>query len=237
MTLDYASFARASTLIHSLQGLALLVLGACEAYSADNPGRRIAAAGPLALLAAAVGIPLVVFLLPGGGSVEQARVALELRRGFYLFVAFSCLFGAAGLSRLAGIASGREKGGWEGLFLAFLALSGGLYFMMASRVNEEAWRQVMVWHSAMGATLLLAVAAGAAALLSGRRVFRVGWAALLLATSIQLLTYREADSAFSVKMVTIQASQEPLPAQAAPAKPAKPAKKNAATADKERPRR
>lgn len=233
MTLDYGNFAKASTLIHLSQGLALLALGAAEAYLADNSDRRAAIAGPLALLAAALAGPLIIFLLPGGGSLGQARLALEVRRGFHLFIAFACLFGAAGLSRLTRVATGREAGGWEGAFLAFLALAGALYFLMASRVNEEAWRQVLVLHAAIGATLLAAVALKTAHLFSGRRILHVCWAVLLMVTGMQLLTYRESAGAFGMKLVTLQASPRIPAVKAGPAKPA--AKKNAGTADKERP--
>jgi hypothetical protein len=232
MTLDFGTFTRASTLIHSVQGLGLLALGAGEAYSADNPGGRAALAGPLALLAAALAGPLIIFWLPGGLNLEQARLALQVRHGFYLFISFSCFLGAAGLSRFMSAADGRKKSAWEMLFLAFLALTGALCFLMASRVSEEASREVMVWHAAMGTTLLLAVALRAAQLFSGRRVFNICWIVLLLATGMQLLIYRESAAAFGVKMVTLQAGPASLPAVAAPA-----SRNNVPSADKKRARR
>ena len=99
---------------------------------------------------------------------------------------------------------------------------------MAWRVNEEAWRQVLAWHAAIGTTLLLAVAAKTANIFSGKRALHVGWAVLLLVTGLQLLTYKETPAAFGLRIVTFQAAPD-LPA----AKPASPSK-NAGTADKKR---
>ena len=66
MILNYDGFTAASTLIHSSQGAALLLLGAVEAYSLDNPENKVKFAGPLALLAAAIAIPLAALALPAG---------------------------------------------------------------------------------------------------------------------------------------------------------------------------
>ncbi|OGR67631.1 MAG: hypothetical protein A2081_00790 [Elusimicrobia bacterium GWC2_61_19] len=232
MTLDYAGFTKASTLIHVAQGAGLLLLGAAEAYTLDNPGRKVSLVGPLALLAAAAAIPLLILALPGAWNFDQLRLALEVRRGFHIFPAFACLFGAAGLSRFAQAAMGRRGGGWQALFLFFLAAAGLLYFFMASRVNDEAWRQVLVWHAAAGATLLLAVAFKTVHVLDGRRFFHIVWAALLMITALQLLTYKESPGAFGLRLVTFEAAPD-LPSVAG--RPtAKPLPKNAGTADKKR---
>ncbi len=98
MIIDYDSFARASTGVHIAQGAALFMLGAAEAYSHDNPGSRAALAGPLALLAAAIAIPLIMLGTAGSWNLDQLLAALDIRRDFYLFIAFACLFGAAGMS-------------------------------------------------------------------------------------------------------------------------------------------
>lgn len=230
MTLDYADFTKASTFIHLAQGLGLLALGAAEAYAADNPGRRVRLAGAAALLLAAAAVPLLILALPGGWSLEQMRLALDVRRGFLVFVALACLFGAAGLSRLTQVLTDKEAGGWRTMFFSFLALSALLYFYLGQRVNEEAAREVAVWHGAAGATLLLAVAAGAAAAVSGRRALRLAWAALLLAAGLQLAVYREKPDAFGLRLVTIT-SEAGTPA------PAAGPKTNATPADKERPAR
>lgn len=230
MTLDYADFTRASTFIHLAQGLALLALGAAEAYAADNPGRKARLAGAAALLLAAAAVPLLILALPGGWSLEQARLALDVRRGFLIFVALACLFGAAGLSRLTQLLTGKEGGGWRDLFLVFLALIALLYGHLGQRVNEEAAREVMVWHSAAGVTLLLAVAAGVAAAVYGQRRLRLAWAALLLAAGLQLAVYREKPDAFGLRLVTITSEAGAKGPAAAPAK-------NAPAADKERPAR
>lgn len=181
-----------------------MVLGAAEAYSLDNPGRKAEIVGPLSLLAAAAAIPLIMLALPGAWSLSQLRLALEMRGGFYLFLAFASLLGAAGLSRITQFAVQRDGGRWQGLFLFFLAAVGLLYFFMASRVNEEAWRQVMVWHAAAGATLLLAVTFKTAHIFLGRRFLHIGWSALLMATALQLLTYKEVPEAFSMRLVTFE---------------------------------
>jgi len=233
MMLNYDGFASASTLIHSAQGAALLLLGAVEAYSLDNPENKVKFAGPLALLAAAVAIPLAALALPAGWNPGGFREALDARRGFYLFIACACFFGAAGLSRLTQLAIGRKDGGWQALFLVFLAACGALYFVLPWRMNEEAWRQTLPWHAAMGATLLLAVAFKTAYVFSGRRKLHLAWAALLVVTALQLLTYRETEKAFGLRMVTIEAVPEMPPAKAA----AQPQSKNVPTVNKKRPSR
>lgn len=228
MTIDFADFTRASNLVHAIQGAALLLLGAAEAYAVDNKGGKVMLAAAAALTASGAAMFLAVLALPGGWSLEQLGAALSVRRGFYLFIAFACVFSAAGLSRLTQEALGREGGGWRALFLALLAFAGVLYFTMAWRVNEEAWRQVLVWHAAMGVTLLLAVAARTVHIFLPRRALGVAWAALLMITGLQLLTYRESHGAFAPRLITLQTAPE-LPAPA-PLKNAKPA-------DKKRPAR
>ena len=225
MTIDYGDFTKASNVIHWLQGAALLVLGAAEAYALENRGRKFILAAALVLAVSGAAMFAAVLALPGGWSFSQLAAALQVRRGFYLFIAFSCLYGAAGLSLLAQEALGRSGGGWRALFLALLAFSGALYFMMAWRVNEEAWRQVLVWHSAIGVTLLLAVAAKTADLVFGRRALHLAWAVLLLAAGLQLAAYRETPGAFAPRLVTLES---------APELPAVPFK-NAKSADKKRP--
>lgn len=211
MIIDFDSLARASTGMHAAQGAGLFLLGAAEAYLHDNPGSRLSAAGPLALLAAALAVPLVMLAVAAHWDFEQLRAVLDLRRGFYLFIALACLFGSAGLSRLTQLAVKKESGGWQAAFLVFLAAAGALYFLMAWRVNEEAWRQVLAWHAAMGATLLLAAAAKAASLISKRRALHFAWCVLLMMTAVQLLSYREAPGAFGMRMVTFQTNPEMPP--------------------------
>lgn len=225
MTLDYSVFATASTLIHVVQGAALLLLGAAEVYSLDNGGSKVVYSGPLALLAAAAAMPLIMAWQLGGWDVDRLRLALDLRRGFLLFFAFACLFGAAGLSRLTQLAIGKEDGGWRALFLGFLALSGLLYFMLSSRVNKDASGPVLVWHAAAGATLLVAVALKAAQGFYRARWAQVGWAVFLMMAGLQLATYKEPPETFGLRLVTISSG----PQQSAPVK------NNAGTPDKERP--
>jgi hypothetical protein len=210
-----------------------VALGLSEAFSARNEQAERPYWGALALLAAAVAIPLVIFWLPGGGRLDQARLALAMKRSFHVFISSACFLGAAALARFTARCTGGKKNGWETLFLAFIALNGVLYLLMAFRVNEEAWRQASAWHAAAGAMLLLAAAFKGAQFFSGRRALGFCWAGLLLVTGAQLLFYREAASAFSVKTITIQATSGPAPAAAVPAAPHG---KNAATADKERSR-
>ena len=227
MTVDYDSFTRASTLIHSLQGGALLLLGAAEAWALKQPARRAGLVGPAALLLAGVLGFAVILAVPGGWSFSALAGALAARGGFRLFIAFSCLFSAAGLSLLMQrtVPSG---GRWQAFFLFFLASIGALYFMLAWRVNEEAWRAVLLPHAAIGGALLLAVAAKAFHSFSGRRALQVCWALLVVAAAVQLLAYREASAAFGPHVVTLE--DGPLQPQPAPA-----AIKNVPTALKKRP--
>jgi hypothetical protein len=220
MIIDYADFTKASGIIHSLQGAALLFLGAAEAYAIDNNGKTpgLAAGAVLALSGAAMF--LVVLALPGGWSLEQLSEALSVRRGFYLFIAMACVFSAAGLSLITRAVLGRLGGGWQAMFLALLGFAGLLYFALGWRVNGEVLREILVWHYAMGVTLLLAVTARAADIFLKRRALRVAWAVLLLASGLQLVTYRENTETFAPKLVTLQASTETQPPPVNNAKPA-----------------
>lgn len=226
MTIDYGDFTRASNLIHWLQGAALLTLGAAEAYALDNKGGKFIIAASLLLAVSGAAMFAAVLGLPGGWDLAQLSAALQLRRGFHLFIAFACLYGAAGLCRLTQEALGREGGGWRAMFLLLLAFCGTLYFVLAWRVNEEAWHEVLVLHSAIGATLLLAVAAKAADVFLRRRALRLAWAVLLLITGLQLVSYKESVSAFAPRLVTMESG----PAAAPPANI-----KNVQPADKKRP--
>jgi hypothetical protein len=85
----------------------------------------------------------------------------------------------------------------------------------------------------MGSTLLLAVAFKTAYVFSGRRKLHLAWAALLMVTALQLMTYRETESSFGLRMVTIESAPE-LPAGKAAALPQS---KNAPTVNKKRPAR
>jgi len=227
VNVDYDSFTRASTLIHSLQGGAFLLLGAAEAYALKQPGRRAELMGPLGLLLAGVLGFVVILAVPGGWNFSGLAGALGARGGFHLFIALSCLFAAAGLSRLMQHLAAPAGGRWQAFYLLLLAAIGALYFMLAWRVNEEAWRAVLLPHAAIGGALLLAVAAKAFYSFSGRRALQVCWALLVLATAAQLLAYREAAAAFGPHLVTLEAG--PLKPQPAPVNI-----KNAATAVKKR---
>jgi len=225
MTIDYVDFTKASNLIHWLQGGALLLLGAAEAYALDNKGKKIPAAAALTLAVSGVAMFAAILALPGGWSFSQLSAALQVRRGFYLFIAFACLYCGAGLSRFTHETLGRENGGWRVMFLILLAFAGALYFTMAWRVNEDAWQQVLVWHSAIGFTLLLAVAVKAADIFYKRRALHLAWAVLLMMTGLQLASYKEAPGSFAPRLVTFES---------APKVPAAPVK-NAKPADKKRP--
>lgn len=208
MRIDYSDFTAASNLIHSVQGAALLLLGAASAYSADNKGRRFTIAAGAALALSGAVMLGVMLALPGGWSFSQLGAALELRRGFYLFVALACLFTASGLSLITKEALKRKGGSWQALFLGLLAFSGIIYFLLASRVNDEAWRRVLVWHSSIGGTLLLAVAALAADSFRPGKALRLAGAVLLLMTGLQLVSYRETDGAFAPTLITLENSAE-----------------------------
>ena len=204
MTIDYASFARASTLIHVIQGAALLLLGVAEACTLTKPGNKAELTASLALLLAGVGSFFVILALPGSWSFGQMLAALAERRGFYVFIAFSCLFAAAGLSRLMEYAMGKQNGGWQKLFVFLVAMIGVLYLLLPGRVNEEAFRQVLVPHAFIGGVLLAAVLFKAAHFIFEKKALHIAWAALLVAASFQLFAYRETPDAFGVRSVTLE---------------------------------
>lgn len=233
MTVDYDSFAQASTLIHTLQGAALLLLGAAEVHAFKNPGHRMELIGPLALMLAGLLGLVVILALPGGWQLRALAAALAARSGFHLFIAFSCLFAAAGLSRLMQHVAGAGGRRWQSVFLILLAAIGVLYFMLAWRVNVEAMRAVLLRHAAIGGALLLAVLAKALHTWSGRRVLQTCWAILLIAASVQLLAYRETGATFGRHMVTLTIGPGQPAAQTAPVSPAIKTK-NAVPAPKKR---
>lgn len=213
MNVSYDSFARASTLLHCLQGAAFLLLGAAEVYDIQKQGRRAELVGPLAMCLAGVLGFVVILALPGGWDVKELAAALTARSGFYIFLSFSCLFAAAGLSRLMQHLIRPVHGWWQNSFLLFTAAIGVLYFTLAWRVNEEARWAVFVAHAGIGGALLLAVLAQTVYIFSGLRVLRVCWAVLLLAAAVQLLAYREPVATFGLRSVTLNSGPQPSPAQ------------------------
>jgi len=225
MTSGLENYNTASTAIHIAQGGALLVLGLIEAYAGLEPGKRIKFASPAALLAAAIGMILLMLYFLGGWSLDNTMAALKLKNGFLIFVSFACCCASAGLSQLAFLSSGEKSRGWHYLFLLFLAAIAVLYFGVARRVGPEVSAVVGVYHSAMGVTLLAAVLFK---LLHGfipRRSLHLGWTMLLLMTSFQLLSYREIEGAFEPRVVSVRTEIKP----GTPSVPVKPANKNAKT--------
>ncbi|HBA61257.1 MAG TPA: hypothetical protein DCZ92_10670 [Elusimicrobia bacterium] len=232
MTIDYESFMRASTLSHSVQGASLLLLGLAEIYTRDNPGHKAGLAGAIGLMLGGAASFIILLVLPGSGSFNGLLEALAARKGFYIFVSFSCLFTAMGLSRLMQQLTGGKGRAWQAVFLLLLAATGVVYLLMGGRVNEEVARQVMKQHLTIGVMLLLAVLVKAVNLFSGSRLLNRAWAILLIAVSVQLLAYREKPGAFAVHTVTIQTGPV-LPAAAGIALPVD--LKNAAPPLKKRP--
>jgi hypothetical protein len=229
--IDPENFRRASTFIHVCQGGALLVLGAAEAYAADNRVKKINFLPPAAfILGAALMLGSMLYFL-GGWKLQPLRDALELKGGFYVFAAFAWFFAAAGLSRLMALHMGEKGGVWQFLFLAFLCVIGLLYFSVPCRVSEAARLPVFAAHAAMGITLLAAVLAKSLHFFSEKKTFQVIWAVLIFTTAGQLLIYREDPRAFEFRVVTIQSS--PVPQIPAIKKPT--VRTNAKPADKKRP--
>jgi len=110
MTIDYGDFTKASNIVHWLQGGALLALGAAEAYTLGDKGKKLVLAAALVLAVSGAAMFAAVLALPGGWSFEQLQTALNVRRGFYLFIAFACLYGwpasACSCTRRLGAAAG-----------------------------------------------------------------------------------------------------------------------------------
>ncbi len=211
MTLDYADFTRASNLIHLIQGASLLLVGAAQAWAADNKESKLPLSAALLLALSGAAMFVVMLALPGGWSFSRLAAALSVRRGFYIFIAFSCVFSAAGLSLFTKELLGRAGTSWQVLGLLLLAFAGILYFLLAWRVNEQAWRQVLVFHAAVGVTLLVAVAVKALDTFRPRRALHLAWAVLLLVTGLQLVSYSESDGAFAPEVVSLQSFPD-LPA-------------------------
>lgn len=234
MIVDYDSLTSASTLLHRLQGGAFLLLGAAEFYALKNPGKRAELIGPLGLLLAGFLGFVVIFTLPGGGEPGALTAALAARSGFRLFIAFSCLFLAAGLSGLMYCLTGPEAKRWQVVFILLMTGVSALYFLLAWRVHADAWRAVFVQHAALGGALLLALLAKTIFAFSGRRAFQAAWAALVLLTGFKLLAYREAAATFGPRLETLKAGAPLSPGQQQEISEIL-KNKNAKPADKKRP--
>ena len=227
MTLiDPENLKQASTFIHVCQGGALLILGAAEAYAADNQAKKINFLPPAAfMLSGALMLVSMLYFL-GNWHLQPLLDALELKKGFYIFPAFAWLFAAAGLGRMMALYMGEKGGFWQFLFLVFLCVIALLYFTVPYRVNEAARLPVLAFHSAMGISLLAAVVSKSLHVFMKKKILQIIWAVLILITAGQLLIYRENPQAFEYHVVTIQSSPEQPPA----AKDA-----NAKPVDKKRP--
>lgn len=210
------SFNSASTAMHVMQGAGLLALCLAEVCPAGALRRKLDLAASLALVLAAAGAAAAMLYFLGGWSVKDALAALNIKRGFYVFVAFACYYASAGLSRLMYLASGEKSAVWRHLTLVFLAAGAALYFTMGSKVHEDAARSVGAVNSAIGGVLLAALLAKVLHGFLKRNVFHLAWAALLFIASVQLLAYRENSAAFDCRMVTIRSGpEEPAAAGAA----------------------
>ena len=217
MTPDFNNFNQASNAIHVLQGAALLTLGLTEGYTLDNPRhKKINLAAPLVFVLSAAGAAVAMLYFLGGWNIDNTLSALNVKRGFYIFVAFACCYASAGLSRFTYLASDAKSGGWHYMSLVFLTAIAALYFTMGAKVSEEASYIVGTAHSAIGATLLAAVLAKFLHGFLKWKAFNVIWSALLLMTAFQLLTYRENKNSFECKTVTIQAGPEIKPSPVNP---------------------
>jgi len=200
-----------------MQGAALLALGLTEAYTPDNPlHKKINLAAPLVFVLSAAGAAAAMLYFLGGWSVKSALFALNIKKGFYIFVALACYYASAGLSRFMYLVSDEKSRGWHYVSLIFLTAIAALYFTMGAKVNEEAADAVGAAHSAIGATLLAAVLARFLHGFLKRKALHVAWAAFLLLASFQLLTYRETRSAFEYRIVTIEAGPETKPSPVNP---------------------
>lgn len=212
MTLGPDSFNAASTAMHVMQGAALLALGLAEACPAGAAARRkLDLAASLALVLAAAGAAAAMLNFLGGWSLKDALFALNIKKGFYIFVAFACYYASAGLSRFMYLASGEKNANWDHVSLVFLAASAALYFTMGSKVHEEAAGAVGAANSAIGAAIFAALLARVLHGFFKRKALHIAWAALLLIASFQLLAYRENKSAFEYRLVTVQSGPELKP--------------------------
>lgn len=217
MTLNLDSYNTASTVMHSAQGCALLVLALSEAYAVKKPGGKTGLAAPAAFLLSGAAMCLAMLHFLGGWDIKSALLSLELKSGFYIFVSFACFYASAGLSLLTFRSSGGKSLFWRYLFLVFLAAIGLLYFGMSGKVNPEAAAGVAAYHAAFGLTLLAAVFFKLLHELRPRRALNLAWIILLLISSFQLLSYREVPGAFDLGAVSLQASSQSVPPAAVPA--------------------
>lgn len=234
--------------MHVMQGAALLALGLAEACPAGALRRKLGVAAALALVLAAAGAAAAMLYFLGGWSVKDALFALNIKKGFYVFVAFACYYASAGLSRLMYLASEEKSATWHHISLVFLTASAALYFTMSTKVHEEAAGAVGAVNSAIGGAMLAALLAKVLHGFLKRKVFHLAWAAFLFIASIQLLAYRENKNAFEYRLVAVQSGPELKPAAAGAAQTAPPvsggiqlspdgpraAKKNAKADNKER---
>lgn len=209
--------------MHVMQGAALLALGLAEACPAGAAARRnLDLAASLALVLAAAGAAAAMLYFLGGWGPKDALFALNIKKGFYVFVAFACYYASAGLSRFMYLASGEKNANWDRISLVFLAAIAALYFTMGSKTNEDAAGAVGAANSAIGAAIFAALLARVLHGFLKRKGFHLAWAAFLLIASFQLLAYRENKSAFEYRLVTVQSGPELKPPPAAPMQVSRP---------------
>jgi hypothetical protein len=208
MTLfDYTVLERSSNLLHQAQGAGLLLLGLAELLAFFRPSSRLPAAGPLALLLAGLAGLAIMVLVAGGGSPAGLAGAFAERGGFRIFLAFSLLYAAAGLSLLMNALLPRPAWRLPGPLL--LAACGALYFIFPSRVSDAARDAVWLPHAAAGTALLAGAALLAASHFLARPAARAAAAGLLLTAGLTLSFYKEAPESFGPRRFVLEAGDRP----------------------------
>ncbi len=179
-----------------------MITALAAGYVCDRPGSRLKILIPLSLLLAGIISLAAVPAILGEWNLPAAWKIIESRRMFLLLAAVSFLCIGAGLAETLSLsqAGGRT---WGRVSSVFLLTCAGIYLAVHIRVHPEAARHVRILHMGIGIPLAAAAAVRLIESIWTSKPMRLAWLALLMVASIQLLTYREPDTVFAPRTVTM----------------------------------
>ncbi|MCK5106559.1 MAG: hypothetical protein KAQ76_03265 [Elusimicrobiales bacterium] len=225
------NFRLASNCIHFLQGAAFFIIGIAAIYiyeKGEKAQEKFKFISPLSLIAAGALSLVVMIGVLGHWSFDGAIAIMKVKPGFFIFMALSCLFISGGFSGVL-FESDREKNKvWGYFYLIFIFAIAALYALMHTRVNGGAEVFVMINHIAVAGVLALALILKITEFFTEKKIIKILASVLLLATSFQLLTYKEHEDSFKYRIITVESGSGDI------VKSKKESKANEKTTDKKR---
>lgn len=183
-----------SQLVHISQGTGIMGAALAHGWVSDRPGSRLRLLSPLFLLLAGICSSAFIYLLPEAWQLGKVWAAPLSDAEFLRLAAVSFLLTAAGLSELMAN-SEKTSGVWKHGLPAVMVFSAAVYFFY-SHENPDALLKTSLLHF----SIALPLAAGAILLWVSfsvrNKALSVAWITFALISSLQLITFREPDSAF-----------------------------------------